>query len=231
MALRKTWFFHGDIMLCLLADQEQRSAKTGVVTSMEQCRLQGSVTVSAFKSESRVLPEGEHALKHTRWVLHNKVGYLPIEPSAINLYLGEARGSWSAINSRYQDEPNSVTDRVFRIELPHADRCPSGFVVVLNADAKKLDHIYSGPEWQVLRNDADCQAIQFANGPTMATFYKSGSIDAAPEFSVDTSCLLMARGDEVWLCDPTSQGKELAIARGKHKQKVELPAGGTAAKL
>ena len=154
--LRKSWFFHDDYMICLLADvgHSTDAARDGrdplgadaVVTSVEQCRLQGAVVV-AEKSESSTMPSrkqsvapGTHRFKNVAWVLHNSIGYLSLDDTAWNVYIGEARGSWSAINSRYHDPNESVVENVLRIQIPHgSEQSPQGYAIVLGGDRESID--------------------------------------------------------------------------------------------
>ena len=52
LALRKSWFFFEDTVVCLMGGTDAGSVSGPLVSSLEQCRLRGPVTVR--KSDGKV---------------------------------------------------------------------------------------------------------------------------------------------------------------------------------
>jgi chondroitin AC lyase len=231
--LRKTWFFHGNVMLCLISNAAQDVSDATLVTSLEQCRLRDDVQV--FGNEARSLPllEGIHQLQKGQGILHENVAYMLLDDSPLEVYLGEARGSWSSISSRYDDAPESVTDKVLRLRLPHtAKKIPTGFAIRLGTNEKKAAALATDPPWQILQNDRRCQAICLNDSIAFASFYEPGSIerDKSPmlgkSLQVDQPCLALWTGKKLWMCDPTNKGIKMKVVWGGKSISVDLPAGG-----
>lgn len=242
VALHKTWFFHDDMMICLMCERDDdkkmnKASDVSITTSIEQCRLQGTV-VADENATTKLVPLGETRLETSRWILHHKVGYFALDDSPMTVFSGAASGSWSSINTRYNDAPNSVTDKVLRIQIPHINgKTPAGFAILLDADAKKLASLQANPLWKVLKNDHTCQALKFKDGTVMVAFYEAGAINLNSEtagdasFRVDQPSLVMSNQKEAWLCDPTGEGKKVTFEWNGKKQKVMLPEKGMGASL
>jgi chondroitin AC lyase len=199
--------------------------------------LQGAV-VADENATTKLIPLGKTRLVTSRWVLHNKVGYFTLDDSPMTVFSGAASGSWSSINTRYNDASNSVTDKVLRIQIPHTDgKTPSGFGILLAADEEKLASLQTISPWKVLKNDHACQALKFKNGTVMAAFYEPGKIGPHSEkakdasFRVDQPCLAMWNEKEAWLCDPTGEGIKINVEWNGEKQKVMLPKKGALVSL
>lgn len=238
VSVRKAWFFHGDLMICLLGGWQADPADASLVTSIEQCRLRTEVQTGGTQTETRTLAVGDYLLKRMSWILHHGVGYLPLGQAPLQVHLGPARGSWSSINSRYHDKPGSVADSVFRVEIPHtAEDNLQGYAVLLGANREKLVTICQNPSWTILRNDRRCQSVRFDDGLTMATFYRPGTVGEKPEnfgpgevnrtegakLNVDQPCLAMWNGDHLWLSDPTHEAHTLTIHWNGAEKRVTLP--------
>jgi chondroitin AC lyase len=235
IALRKAWFFHGDMMLCLMSAPSFADADGPVVTSIEQCRLRGKVIAQEANSEPRTLAEGAHRLENASWILHNETGYVPLYPSQLDVELGPVKGSWSSISSRYKDPPDNIVDSVFRVQFQHSSNRPSGYRIVLGTNEEALREIAGDLRWQILRNDRDCQAIHFKDGLTFAAFYKAGSVtnseQIGSELEVKHPCLTMWTAEELWMCDPTHLGAKTHVVWDGNSFTLELLPRGLAAKI
>lgn len=234
VGVRKAWFFHGDLMINLLGDWKSEMDDISIVTSLEQCQLRGPVEVckTSSKSKHEVLSEGNHSLEDIAWVMHQQIGYLPLEPSSLDISLGPASGSWSSINSRYNDKKNSVTFPMLLLQIPNAPSKPiSGYVVMLDATKEKLDALTEKPTWNIIRNDGQCQAIQFDSGLIMAAFYKPGGVcEGDAKLEVNQPCLAMWDNETLWLCDPTNAGMTVDVRWKSQELKLNLPADGISLK-
>lgn len=95
---RKAWFFWKGGIVCLGAGIS-RSAGDDVVTTIDQCRLNGAVT------------EGKN------WVNHNGVTYVILDGSGYVLNNGPHTGSWLPISPTYPAE--EVSGDLFEMYLEH----------------------------------------------------------------------------------------------------------------
>ena len=233
--LRKAWFFHDDRLVCLMSDAADGLAEVPVVTSLEQCRLRGDVYTGGRESNRKALAAGDHRLEKGNGILHQWIVYLSLDDSPLDVYLGEARGSWSSISSRYDDPADSVEEKVLRVQLSHTTRnIPTGYALCLKADTEMIARFSTNPPWHILRNDRQCQAMRFGKSIAMAAFYegcfleadKKGSPQFANSFQVDQPCLAMWTAEKLWMCDPTNQGQRVTIIWNGKSIAVDLPGGG-----
>lgn len=165
----KLWACYDNMMICLIAGRPG-------ITTLDQCRLQGDVVTD------------------TRWVYHNKLAYIPLEPSVINVQVAEQEGSWQSINAA--GSPEIVREKVFKPSLQNA----SGYVVAYCDNVRQVRRLAEKKRWKVLRNTPECQALQLEDGTVMAAFYKAGNVAG---ISVEKPCLVMMKGDVKHVVDPT----------------------------
>lgn len=229
LSLRKTWFFHGDVVLCLMGGLEGTPAKGAVVSSLEQCRLRGPVVARTGRTKRQLTP-GQHDLAEAQWILHNRIGYVPLHRARVQVFMGPRTGDWHALAN--QSSTNLITESVFQLLTEHGPaQGAQGWAILLDATEQDLDLMVRNPPWRVIRNDRDGQCLVFADGLRMASFFAPGSVGNAPELSVNKPCLALWNKDAVWLCDPTMAGGEVALDWQQQKRVVKLPSGGTAAKV
>lgn len=221
--VRKTWFFHGDTVVCLLGDWTVTGREEPVFTALEQCRWRDTVYVTTGTMASEELEAGTHAFEDLQWLLHNGIGYLPLQSIGVQVKLEEREGEWHSINERYSPEP--VRAPVLQVLLEHpVPLLSAGWVIHLDATTAKLEQIYRKPPWKILQNDGGRQVVRFADGVHMAAFFEQGAIEDM--LTVDQPCLAMWTHDTLWLCDPTHAGTLLSgLWRGEPFE-IELPPGG-----
>lgn len=225
LSVNKVWACHGNEVVCLLSDLTTEN--TGpVYTVFDQCRWRGDVAVN---KPGRHLREGTHLLKNVQWIFHSGFAYIPLTPSRIELHLSEARGTWASIN---KGKPDDVTsEKVFMPVYMHGEEdAPSfGYVVTPCKSAKEARDIARHPDWKVIRNDRECQAVLFRDGTFMAAFSSEGSvhIDAQREASLNRPGLLLVSGTGVWVSDPTHTGGTISVEVGDQQWVSTLPDDGT----
>jgi len=229
LSLRKTWFFHDDVIICLMSGGERTNIKGPVVSSLEQCRLRGPVITRTNGTKIRRIKPGNHNLVSVRWILHNKIGYVPLNMAAVQVFLGEREGTWHSINRMYGKK--KIKAPILQILLDHGKNpTPQGWVIVLGATRQQLDAMIRKPVWKAHRNDDGCQSILFSDGLQMASFYKPGSTGAAPrgEVTVDQPCLAIWSKNRLWLADPTMKGRDVVVRWNQRTYSIDLPQGGRA---
>jgi chondroitin AC lyase len=211
LTARKAWFFFDQEFVCL-GTGIACPTDNPVTTSLNQCLLHGDVRVADAQGE-RVLPHGTHELTGVRWVYHDGVAYVPVQPGAMTVRNDTQTGSWKQISYPLSDEP--VKTDVFSAWIDHGKKVANGtyaYVVAPTVTEKSASGYAKSLPVTVLANRPDLQAAYHA-GLRRAefVFYKAGScaVPGVGEVSVDQPCALMA----AW----TDQGLALSAANPEHK--------------
>jgi chondroitin AC lyase len=228
LGARKFWACHGDAVVCLIADLRASTPGAPIRTALDQCLLRGEVTIGNENGEVKVLPAGHHDTLKLRWIHHAGFAYLPLGELPVTLQLGDATGTWHSINISRSSE--QVTIPVFLPVLEHGaqpDGQSSGYALISCPLPQQAAQCAALPAWQVLRNDANCQAMRFSDGTVMAVFYRPGRIDAPGVlWQVDQPCLVMLGQGQLRACDPTQQGIAINLIIGEKSVSLETPDGG-----
>lgn len=230
LALRKAWFFHGDVVICLMSGAGAGPGQGPVVSSIEQCRLRGDVSIRSPMARPEQLKPGEYAFSGAnrnfpRWIIHNDIGYLPAGMEGLTLTICCREGNWRSVNQQY--DANPVREDVFEILAEHgAGPGPCGWAIVLGATPRTLDALAANPPWRVLPNDPGGQTILFRDGLRMTAFFAPGSAGPTRELAVDKPCLAMWTQDRLWLSDPTMKGREISVVWQQRTRSLTLPPGG-----
>lgn len=212
---RKFWASAGKKVVCLIAGL-QGSGITAAYTTLDQSRWRGAESVN------------------DSWIYHAGFAYIPIEQSKINLHLTTVTGSWKAINASETDAP--VTEKVFMPVIEHREleNGKAGYVLAACKNPKDAAKMASNPDWKVLRNDQDVQAVWFNEGSLMAAFYRPGELqlpDQQRKISVDQPCLVLLSKQKVWLSNPANSVLKVNLSvNGQHKV-VGLPGDGSSIEL
>lgn len=225
---RKLWALHRDLAIALIGDLTRTAAAEPVRTALDQRRLAGPVTLGTARGETRTLPEGSHHIDDVAWLHHDGFAYLPLRASTLTLSLGPVTGSWRDINLNQPARPVTLPVFLPVLEHGHAPRsAASGFVLASAPTPEDAAALAATPAWEVLRNDAGCQALRFADGTLMAAFYRPGRLEAADKtLEVDRPCLLMLGRSHLRACDPTQQGFALRARVNGREMLVDCPPGG-----
>ena len=192
LTARKAWFFFDREFVCLGAGIACAS-ENGVLTSVNQCRARGSVTMSRGGAVGRQ-EAGEHALRGPLWVHHDGVGYLFPKPADIVLRDTIQRGDWTEIGT---GTAGVAAERVFSLWLEHGRRVADAdysYIVVPDTTRAEMAAYAKKPPVTILANTAQLQAVRHpALGLTQAAFYEAGTLAMGDDFAltVDQPCLLM----------------------------------------
>lgn len=231
LSVRKTWFFHGDVVVCLMGGLEVVKDQVAAVSAIEQCRLRGPVK-ARIGNAKKVLKPGSSDLAKTSWILHNNIGYMPINMEGVKVFTGPRTGDWHSLANQYDDK--TVTEDVFQVLAGHGKReGAQGWAIILGATEQGLDALARNPPWRVIRNDRDCQCMLFVSGTrlVMSSFFAPGSIGEPPELSVDKPCLVMWDKNRMWLCDPTMAGETVSVKWKQKERSVKLPPAGAVTQI
>ena len=223
---KKIWACHDGMVVCLIAEADTAGmggsiSGGGFSTALDQCRLQGEVTVN---QPGNRLAEGIHEEDQVKWIHHAGMAYIPLSPSSVELRMTSNSGSWSLVNQSGSKE--IVTEKVFCPVLLHGPES-AGYVLTSARTPEKTAAIAQNPAWKVLRNDVSCQAVQFRDGTIMTVFFRAGSVQLAKKrLTVDKPCLILISGKRLYVSNPLWQEETLQVSYGKKTLTVNMPANG-----
>jgi chondroitin AC lyase len=214
---RKSWFCCDRFVVCLGAGIST-SRERPVITTLNQCRLNGGVTVCAGGNRVR-LNEGEHRLEEVSSVFHDGIGYVFPRPATVNVENGERSGNWWRVNHQYSNE--DVTRDVCTLWLDHGvspDDAGYSYVIVPRLDEAGIAACVSDPSVEILRNSPGVHAVSHRGlDMTQAAFYEAGALECPgmPCISTEEPCLILVRGTDygltVSVADPTQSLDEIGL--------------------
>jgi chondroitin AC lyase len=244
---KKYWACHDGLVVCLVGDlrigPDGRSDATGdaggAFTVLDQCRWRGDIMV-----DGRVAGAGDDKFSSARWIWHSGVGYILLQPQALEIHAGEVTGNWRGINLSLAD--STVTERIFMPVIKHpAGQGPfsSGYVLTACERAEQAGDLVKKPSWKILRNDSACQAVQFRDGIVMGAFWREGALDLAVRsgvllgyrgsagnarnITVDAPCLILLSGDKLYISNPAHSPGTVTVSIDGKSRRIQLPGDGT----
>lgn len=175
---RKSWFFFDEEYVCLGTGISSRH-QLPVATTLNQCLLRGSVTVSSENNKS-VIERGERPIENVNWVFHDGIGYVFQEPATIQLKNNEATGSWWDISKQTSTSKDEVSLDVFKLWIDHGSRPSDGsyeYLVVPATSLEKMEQNHSKTNIVILENTPEIQAVMNTRlGICQVVFYESGEV-------------------------------------------------------
>jgi len=229
---RKAWFFFDDLVACLGADIRCDS-DAQVVTTLNQCRLNGAVTVGG-DGRGKILAEGRRACR-ARWVHHDGVAYVLQQLADVQLNNEARAGSWQRISK--QRSGTQVSDQVFALGIEHGVR-PQGvgysYLVIPGVAVEAvpaLAFVQSTPA-RVLANSASVQAVVHHAGAVLgAVFHEAGELETQGwHVVVDRPCAVVVHQGHVAVADPTAGTGPITLditrpGRSAKRLSAALPSG------
>ncbi|MFD0895413.1 hypothetical protein KBB96_20245 [Luteolibacter ambystomatis] len=218
----KAWFFNDSTVVCLGA-AIQGDTKEKVVTTLDQCLVQGPVKA---QREGKTAPLSPGTVSGIEWVEHGTFRYSLLEKSPVVMTAGPAAGNWSRIYRNPNTPKADVTKPVFCLTIDHG------------AQPKDARYAYAvspageAARAKVLVNTADLQAVQLSPDLTGIIFWKAGVFTTASgaPITVDQPCvaLLDATKRELRVADPTQKLATVHVTLGSGIKTVVFPTGGQA---
>jgi chondroitin AC lyase len=213
---KKIWCFFDDSVACLGAGIT--AARGGpVITTLNQCYLNGEV-ILARDPKSITLERGEHHAA-ADWLWHDRVAYVPLDPSTLRIQNQARSGSWHDCNRRYSERLE--TRDVFTAWIEHGAAPQAAsytYLVVPGIDREDVVGCSARTDVRVLANDERLQAVTHKRlGLVAAAFYSPGELQVRPELAirVDQACLLLARvGDaevSLTMANPTNTAGDVQV--------------------
>lgn len=215
---RKAWFFFSNAAVCL-GTGIHGETDYPVVTTLNQCRLRGPVTVGRDGTEVEVPDEGEHTLD-ARWIWHDGIGYLFDKVTPVHLSNASCTGNWKRISAQRSSDP--VTDKVFMLGLAHGVR-PGGaayaYAVLPGTEVQTVPGFVREPPFKIAANSMKVQAVYHPGDAAFGlVFHEAGPWEWQKwRVVVDRPCVLVIRREQA--------GWRLAVAdpaAGSDTMRVEL---------
>src|SRR3954453_6677325 len=93
----------------------------------------------------------------------------------------------------------------------------------------QVKKLADNPSWKVLRNDENCQAVEFEGEEVMAAFFGEGRLQlkGKKSVSVDRPCLVEITNDTFYLSDPFHKGGVVHLTLAGKTYPVNLNNDGT----
>jgi len=206
---RKSWFFFSNTAVCLGCDIHCETDYE-VVTTLNQCRLHGSVTVGRDNG-TEVSKEGKRMLD-ARWILHDGIGYMFEKSTPVTLSNANSTGNWKRISA--QRSPDPVTDKVFMLGLMHGARPDGGayaYAVFPDLQTQAMAKLVRRPPFRIARNSAKVQAVYHSRDLALGIVFHEAGEFAWNKWRVaaDRSCLVLIRrrqdGWHMAVADPAAR--------------------------
>ena len=231
---RKAWFFFSNVAACLGTDIRCETDHA-VVTTLNQCRLRGPVTVGRDNG-TKVLDEGKRMLD-ARWIWHDGIAYMFDKTTPVTLANASCTGNWKRICTQRSSDP--VTDKVFMLGLTHGVR-PDGaayaYAVLPGTEAKDMPGFVHESPFRIAANSVKVQAVYHSGDAALGlVFHEAGQFEwHAWRLVVDRPCVLVIRrkqdGWHMAVADPAAGSgtvrMDIAWPSGRaHGVNVKLPGG------
>jgi len=214
---RKAWFFLDDAVVCLGAGIGSEGADP-VFTSIDQCALNGPITVST-KQNVRELAPGERLTERLSWVHHAGIGYVFARPQTATVQGTTQSGDWYRVHRRYSRR--TVEREVFSLWIDHGTKpveAQYAYAVLPNVMPSGMlasEHLWPG---RILQQTASLLAISSDDGRRIyAAFFTPGKLiwQGDSVLEVDAPCLLMldrtAAPARLYVADPTHRRQTINV--------------------
>jgi chondroitin AC lyase len=238
---RKAYFFFDKEFVCLGA-AIQSKAEYPVVTTVNQCLLNGDVIVQSANGQQKP-DKGKHALNDVSWIWHDSVAYVFPEPADINCNNTTASGTWRSISHQAWATDEPVQKDIFCLWLDHGPKpvqAGYAYIVAPAMSPAAVEDYSKKTSVEILSNTAAIQAVRNKSLQiTQVVFYEAGEIKLSEQFSlvVSNPCMVMVsmKGNSIkniMVSDPGRKlsSLQLTLKQGKKSSeiKVDLPKEGYA---
>ncbi len=225
-------------MVCL-GSGINSSATQNIVTAVNQCHLDGDITVSQNGSASIENLGLKNYDSTPDWILHDSIGYFFLETGLLKLSANNQSGTWKSINSG-QSSTILNTD-VFKLWFDHGVKPQDdtyAYVVVPNITSSSDMDQYEMKDINIVVNTDSIQAVKHETlNVLQIIFYKAGTFDSdSVKIVVDKPCIMMLKGlgtpiVTVHVADPTqkvdiiSADVDLPAIENARRLKCIMPTG------
>ena len=231
LVARKAWFFFDDQYVCLGSGISSKS-KDDVNTTLNQCLLNGEVTVSS-KGKHYKLESGTKMYKYIDWIHHDKVAYFLPKPQDILLQNDKSKGSWWRISKQIDSSKEIISKNLFKAWINHGASPSNGtyqYIVRPNTDLNELNNVEGLNPIEILSNTPYLQAVLNTKLHIIqAVFYKANNLLVDGNFKIQATapCIVMIQLDKndqidkITVSDPNRELSSLILRVSKKFEKSD----------
>lgn len=172
---KKSWFFFDDSYVCLGSNIESNS-KNSIVTTVNQCRLNGKVILGDINGNDNILKKDSDKTDYFSWIWHNGVGYVFPEKQLIYIQNKTVKGNWFKVNHQSSSSKSLVTDSIFKVLIEHGNKPKNekySYLVLPNIKNDSISKYIKENPIRILSNDDKIQCVEhIKNNILYATCYK-----------------------------------------------------------
>ena len=217
LSAKKSWFFFDDQIVCLGSGISSGTTNQ-VITTLNQCYLNGEVTVSASGKNDSVA-NGDHTLDSAKWIHHDNVAYLFLEPTKTRMSNQTESGSWKLITSQGSDA--TVEHELFTLWLEHGnqvDNASYAYTVMPGISSEQTEIYAANPSVRVIENSSAIQMVVHEKlGISGIVFHTAGEVvlTDGTQVTVDSPCIALLTkqdgGYDVSIADPECTDKDVTV--------------------
>jgi len=219
---KKGWFFFEDEIVCLGAgiNSDVSVNSYDIFTTVNQCNLNGDVTVSANGAATTLPANTETTYTSPAWVFHDNIAYL--FPQGGNVGVGNTTqsGNWYDINMSAPDA--TVSRGVFSLYVNHGKAVSNGsyaYIILPNPSTTAAVETYQATNGvEILANTDSVQVVRNnLLGVTAMIFYKATTFEHS-DLSVKTNkaCALIFKRDNndlnMHIADPAQSQTNITVS-------------------
>ena len=160
LTAKKSYFFINNQLVCLGTGITTLNADP-VVTTLNQTWLNG--TVNYFDNDVNVLkPETEITNQKATWVYHDKITYVPLQNTKLNISNKTHTGSWHDIIAKYPNE--TISGEIFTIKVsPEIQPTNASYAYAILPDFQPKNNKKLNLNFEIISNDNEAQIIKSKN--------------------------------------------------------------------
>ncbi|PTQ96638.1 chondroitin AC lyase [Mucilaginibacter yixingensis] len=216
VSAKKAWFFFDREVVCLGAGIKT-AGKDGLITTINQCWLNGAVTVGTPKQIITIKNGEERSVDQAKWILHDSIGYFLPVAQHLQVSTATQTCSWSRIRTGSADKP--VSGSVFKAWLEHKQANDSyAYIVVPGLADVKAMQAYDRHQIEILANTEAAQAVMHRGLDVLqVVLHKVGSVQLGDvTVKADQPCIIMLSGvhsgnAKVYVADPQQTAQKITV--------------------
>ncbi|MCF8714385.1 hypothetical protein JM658_06030 [Joostella atrarenae] len=208
---KKGWFFFEEEIVCL-GSGINATADEKILTTINQCYLDGSIIISENNKTSTVPNGNNNTNDNIDCILHDKIAYFFPDHGNVRFTNGSQTGNWYEINKNRSKD--MVSEAVFTLWLDHGVKPKNAtysYIVTPNKDINSIQK-YDSENIVIVENSKDIQAVYNKKLDVMEViFYTPNKLNYKDvNITVDKPCVLLLKNIKtphvnISIADPSQQ--------------------------
>lgn len=208
---RKSWFLFDSEVVCLGAGI-QSDATADIVTTINQCHLDGDVWIGTGKTSQKAGKVTSFS-KTPDWIWHDSIAYFFPLQGNLKLKADIQKGNWARINFNYP--ATEISMPVFNLTINHGKsprNASYAYIIAPGINAPEALKSYSPKAIKIERNDAEMQVVSNEKlGLTQLVFFSPGTFNnGKTKVKALKPCVIQIKKDngkvkDVQIADPKNQ--------------------------